>query len=122
MSQIDVHSSILHIDAESEIQHIDVMSSTQVIIVNPITAEVSIVLAGPVGPPGPPLPASSTSYVHVQNAASMVWTIHHNLGFRPNVTCFEDDDVEIHGELLHVDVNTLTVTYPIIVSGYAILS
>lgn len=122
MSQIDVNSSILHIDVDSEIQHIEVLSSTQMIIVNPITSEVSVVLAGPPGPPGPEPVLPPTSYVHIQGAASLVWTIHHNLGFKPNVTCFEDDDVEIHGELLHVDVNTLTVTYPILVSGYAILS
>lgn len=122
MSQIDVQSSILEIEVDSDIQIIEVLSATQVIDVHPVTAEVSIVLGGPVGPPGPPLSPASASYFHTQGAASYVWTIHHNLGFRPNISCFEDDDVEIHGEIFHVDVNTLTVTYPILVSGYAILS
>lgn len=122
MSQIDVSSSIVHIDADSEIQHIEVMSSTQVINVNPVTSEVCIILAGPPGPPGPPLPPSSTAYTHIQNTPSLVWTIHHNLGFKPNVTAFESDDVVIYGELLHVDVNTLTITYPVLISGFAFLS
>jgi hypothetical protein len=89
----------------------------------PILVEVSDPV-GPPGPPGPPGPSGvgSATMTHIQLAASTVWTITHNFGYKPNVTCFENDDVEIEGTLVHIDNNSLTITYSVLVSGYAILS
>jgi len=77
---------------------------------------------GPPGPPGPPGDAASGSLFHQQSAANMVWTINHDLGFRPNVTCFESDGVQIVGDIFHIDENSLTISYSVLVSGYAVLS
>jgi hypothetical protein len=79
---------------------------------------------GPPGPPGPPGPASQSvggTYTHVQGVAESVWTITHNLGFYPNVSCFSNGD-EIVGDIDHLDVNTTIISYAYAVSGSAYLS
>lgn len=76
---------------------------------------------GQQGPPGPSGGAAST-LVYQQSVATTVWLINHNLGYRPNVTCFQSDDTEIEGDEHHVNENIMTITYAMLVSGYAVLS
>jgi hypothetical protein len=51
-----------------------------------------------------------------------VWTIHHNLGYYPNVTVFDSNDDEVEGDLDYTDDNNLTLTFAVPISGIAYLS
>lgn len=81
---------------------------------------------GPVGPQGPGLDAGDipalVSYVHVQGAASSLWTIGHQLGFYPNVTVFDSGESQVEGSIDHVDINNLTIAFSAQISGKAHLS
>lgn len=94
------------------------------------------VIAGPPGPAGPAgeqgeqgepgvSGGAAASYVHNQSISASVWTIVHDLGYYPNVICFdrdmppnrlESDDIQ------YVDINTMTVSWPFPVDGDAYLS
>ena len=69
------------------------------------------------GPPG----ASLATYVHTQGTASATWTIAHNLGRFPCVSLLDSVKQEIEGQVDHVDVNNLTVSFSGPVSGTALL-
>lgn len=58
------------------------------------------------GPPG----KSGDSYTHTQTAASAVWTINHNLGFRPAIALLTDGGAVIEAEIGHASENTAVVT------------
>lgn len=67
------------------------------------------------------------SYEHPQDVAASVWTINHNLGYKPNIFIEDTDGVDIEGEITHVSVNQATVAFfaggiPVIVSGKAYCS
>ena len=96
------------------------------VIVNPppqITAvveDVSIVATleiaqGPAGPPG----ASGSSYSHTQSSAANIWNVVHNLGRYPAVTVVDSSGDEIEGEIKHLDVNTVRLTFSAPFSGFA---
>lgn len=73
---------------------------------------------GPAGPAG----SSSSTYIHTQGSAATVWTIAHNLGFKPTVTAMTAGGMEMAGEVQHLSVNTLTITFTLAVSGTARLT
>lgn len=79
---------------------------------------------GPPGPEGPQGPAGGTSgfYFHTQGAASNVWTITHNLGYRPNFVAIDSINDQILGVPSYPDLNTLVLTFSVPVSGTAALS
>ena len=80
---------------------------------------------GPQGPVGPPGANGSpgTSYEHTQASASALWTVAHNLGFRPAVSILTTGGVEIlGGEILHLSVNTLQITFDEAFAGSARLN
>lgn len=59
-------------------------------------------------------------YSHVQGSLASIWTVPHNLGFRPNVTITTTGGQEIWGgEILHLSSNTLTLTFDVPFAGYA---
>lgn len=58
------------------------------------------------GPPG----TSGASYTHTQAVASSVWTINHNLGFRPAITLLTDGGAVIDAEIGHASDNAAVVT------------
>lgn len=78
---------------------------------------------GPQGPAGPPGPSGGTHH-HVQTGPSAVWTIAHNLGFRPGGVLVEDSAGEtwVPGEIEHPDVNTTVLTFHAAFGGDAYLS
>jgi ABC-type transport system substrate-binding protein len=47
----------------------------------------------------------------VQNTASDVWTITHNLGYRPSVTLYDTAGDLIFGEVVYPDENTVRVHF-----------
>lgn len=78
---------------------------------------------GPQGPAGPAGPPGGGSYVHTQNAAAAVWTITHNLGFRPGGITVEDSaGTEIVGDRDDPDANTTVLTFDFATGGVAYLS
>ena len=83
-------------------------------------------LPGPPGPQGPPGPGggggSGGSYTHTQMVASALWTIAHNLGYRPAVTVYDTASDQIWGDVDHVDVNNLTIAFSSAISGSAYMS
>lgn len=64
----------------------------------------------------------ATTYRHVQASASTTWTITHNLHFRPNVTVFDSAGTMVEGDVVHTNVNSLTISFSVAISGSAILS
>ncbi len=67
--------------------------------------------------------ATGTAYLHDQASASAVWTITHNLGFRPNIQAFDSaGDEASGGTIVHVSANQLTVTWSAAFGGKAYLS
>lgn len=65
---------------------------------------------------------AATTYRHVQISASNTWTITHNLHFRPNVTVFDSAGTMVEGNIVHTNVNSLTISFSASISGSAILS
>lgn len=62
------------------------------------------------------------SFTHTQGAAATVWTITHNLGFYPAITVFDSGLSEVEGAISHQNVNSLTITFSVSISGTAYLS
>jgi hypothetical protein len=62
------------------------------------------------------------SYTHTQGSSSTVWTLEHNLGFYPSVSVFMSSGDIVEGAIEHQDVNNLTITFSVAISGTAYLS
>ena len=83
---------------------------------------VRVAVGGPPGPPGPSGPpggGGATAYVHNQASASFVWTINHNLGYRPAVELFDSGSQEFDAQVSHPTVNQTVVTMSVATSGFA---
>lgn len=75
--------------------------------------------------PGGPvmIRGGSISFHHDQTAASPVWTIPHNLGFRPNVRVKDTAGADWYGwTITDVSLNTLTLDLGVSMAGTAELS
>lgn len=70
---------------------------------------------GPQGPPG----TSGTSFEHTQGSASAVWTVNHNLGFRPDVEVRNAGGVVVWCELIHTSINQVVAYFATAISGTA---
>lgn len=85
----------------------------------PVTVSVSapqlIVQAVATGPSG----SSGASFNHTQGGAASVWTINHNLGFKPSLTLFDVGGAEMEADVLHLTLNTTQVTFNSPVAGSA---
>lgn len=77
--------------------------STTVVTV-PVTSTVTALTAGPQGPPG------GAAYEFVQASPATIWTINHNLGYRPSVEILDAGSQEIDAEVAHPSVNQTVVT------------
>ena len=77
-------------------------SSTVVTV--PVTSTVTAITEGPQGPAG------GSAFVYQQSTAATVWTINHNLGYRPSVELLDAGSQEIDGEVAHPSVNQTVVT------------
>lgn len=76
---------------------------------------------GPQGPPGAPGSAPQ-AYEHDQVTPATVWTVVHNLGYRPNVLVKDSAGTTQLGETDHVSINELTITFLAAFGGKAYLS
>ncbi len=61
-------------------------------------------------------------YVHVQTTPSDEWTIFHGLGFIPNMTVVDDNEIVIEGSYYYPDANTVVATFTESISGKAYFS
>lgn len=106
-------------------------------VVRVVTQDTSAVLVremagpgGPAGPEGPQGPAGPSGegvvagfYAHVQSMPSAVWTITHNLGFRPaGVTVVDSGGTNVEGDIVYTSANTMTISFVAAFGGTAYLS
>lgn len=95
-------------------------NSTTVIVGADATTVVATGTTGPRGPVGPSGGASST-LEWTQGLAASTWVIPHDLGYKPNVTVF-DDTTQIFGEIVHDTIDLLHITFAVVTTGTAVLS
>lgn len=69
-------------------------------------------------PPG----SVGTTYVHNQATPATVWTINHNLGYRPAVELFDAGGNEFDADIVHTSVNQVVVHLNIAATGTARLN
>jgi hypothetical protein len=81
-------------------------------------------LPGPPGPQGPPGGGGggAAAYTHNQAPASALWTVTHNLGYRPAVSVWDTANDQVVGEVDHTSVNALTIAFSTAISGTAYMS
>jgi hypothetical protein len=73
--------------------------------------------------PNPTIRAGALAYRHVQASATTVWTIAHNLPFRPNVTAVDSTGREVWpGAVDYPSATAVTLTFSAAVGGEAYLS
>lgn len=105
---------------------------------NPISGNLDLVneegIPGPAGPEGPQGPpgddgvGAAQYYRHVQSSPESVWTVTHNLGYKPAVGEIKDSGGNLWtGVPNHIDDNTLTLSFfvagdPVAFSGEATFS
>ena len=66
--------------------------------------------------------AGDRHYTHSQGTAATVWNVTHNLGKYPSVTVLDSAREEIEGQVDHLDVNHLNISFSGAVSGSASLN
>jgi hypothetical protein len=79
-------------------------------------------LPGPQGPEGPPGSGGAGAFTHNQAPASALWTVTHNLGYRPAVSVWDTANDQVVGEVDHTSVNALTIAFSTAISGTAYMS
>ena len=62
------------------------------------------------------------SFEWTQTTAAAVWTIPHNLGYKPNVSTFNALNSPILGMPSHINNNTLQITFDDPVDGIAVFN
>lgn len=62
------------------------------------------------------------NYTHVQSTAASSWVVPHNIGYRPNVYTTNGIGEQVIGQVVHQDVNNLSVNFSLSISGTAWLS
>ena len=79
---------------------------------------------GPAGPPGAPGPPGvrGGQFEFTQSVASAVWTVNHNLGFRPNVSVLSPGGVEVWAEVIHANVNQVFIYFDQAQTGLVLCS
>lgn len=66
--------------------------------------------------------AGSETYIHTQNPASDLWTIHHNLNNYPSVGVIDSAGNIVIGDVRYEDRNTVVITFKAAFSGKAYLN
>lgn len=65
---------------------------------------------------------SGGAYTHDQMTPGLVWSITHDLGFFPNVMTFDSAGTQIIGDVVHINKNSMTITFSHSNAGKAYLS
>lgn len=58
-------------------------------------------------------------YTHTQTTASALWTVNHNLGFKPNVQLLSTGGVVLEADVVHASDNHCLVYFAVAVTGSA---
>lgn len=66
--------------------------------------------------------SSGIAFTHTQVSASTLWTINHNLGFRPAVSILDSGGNEIEANVVHTGPDQLFIHFAIPVAGMARLT
>jgi len=98
----------------------DGASAYQIAVANGFVGTQTEWLASLVGPQG--VPGNDGHFEFSQASPESLWIITHSLGFRPNVTSFDDDGNTIVGAIVHINNNVLSIDFSIPVAGFALLS
>lgn len=85
---------------------------------NQAKTNLNIVSSGLQGPPGPPGESAAT-YIHTQSTPSSIWTINHNLGFKPSVELLDSGGNEFDADVLHTSNNQVIVYLNTEIAGIA---
>lgn len=80
-----------------------------------------VVVSGRQGPAGPK-GESGQVFEHTQSAPSDVWTVNHNLGFRPGASVLSPGGAQLLAEVLHISANQLQVFFDSPQTGRVICS
>ncbi len=59
---------------------------------------------------------------HNQDIANSLWTISHNMGKFPSVTIIDSSGDEVEGDVKHIDINNLTISFSSAFTGKAHLN
>jgi hypothetical protein len=95
----------------------------------PVNAAISLIyergIPGQTGPTGPAGPtgtpgAGGRSLDFTQAVPSTVWTINHNFGLYPSVTVVGPTGL-VEGDVTYIDLNNLSITFAVPISGVAYL-
>jgi hypothetical protein len=62
------------------------------------------------------------NYIHDQQLSSITWNIVHNMGKFPSVTILDTAGDEVEGDVTHISINQLTITFSAAVAGKALLN
>lgn len=65
---------------------------------------------------------SGGTYTHTQEGAAAMWTVNHNLGYRPAIRALSAGGMEVWGEALHANVNQTILYFDAPFMGSAICS
>ena len=105
---------------------VELIASAEVEVLSPESPMVvEVITAGPQGPTGPAGGGGgggTAAYVHTQDSAATSWTVHHNLGYYPNVTVVDTSKNEIEGDKLYIDMNTVQLNFDALIGGQAYCS
>jgi hypothetical protein len=80
----------------------------------------AIVIQGPQGVKGDE--GEAPTYTHTQAQASNIWTINHNLGFRPDVAILNAGQMEVDGAITHISENITVIYFSSAMTGTARLT
>ncbi len=59
------------------------------------------------------------TYVHIQNTASNIWTVEHNLAKFPSITIVDSANNTVFGNVKHINTNRVSVVFTSAFSGKA---
>lgn len=75
---------------------------------------------GPAGPPGSGGGGGGNTLAYTQSTPSSLWIVNHNLGFKPLVDVFNNNDEEVAVKVSHTSTNQFRVISETPFLGYAL--
>lgn len=91
---------------------------SDIIVVQPVIPIVEITAPGPQGPAGTFSPGD-VAYTHTQSVSSAVWTINHNLGFKPTAVVLDSAGTNCEGSFSYPSNNQMVITFNSAFTGTA---
>lgn len=130
---IEQNSTIVEVLVEGvdrEVVEVERLSAPAQVLVEQTVHEVEFSATGERGLPGAPgaqgppgEDAKAVNYTHTQNTLSVVWTVSHNLGYKPGGVLVEDaDGNEIEPTIVHMNNNVILLTFYQPTAGTAYIS